>query len=128
VELAKNNPYNPLWLYLARVRGGRDNQETRDELAGHVKRLNLPSWPGPLYGVYLSNVTSAAALALASDADPTRHRQQLCEGYFFLGQHAVIRGDRDDAFRMLKSAAATCSPISRDYMSTLVELKRLGGR
>ena len=125
VELAQGNPYNPLWLYLARVRSGQEAREARAELVEHANRLKLTRWPAPLYSVYLGNSAPAVALASAVDGDAKRGRQQLCEAYFYLGQHAVIRDDRDSALRLFKSAATTCAPTASDYASTQAELKRL---
>jgi lipoprotein NlpI len=125
VELSRNNPFNPLWLYLARVRSGHEPEEARKELADHAKRLNLPGWPAPLYAVYLGNATPTAVLAAAADGDAKRHREQLCQAYLYLGQYAVIREDLQGALRLFKSAAATCSPTTGDYASARVELQRL---
>jgi lipoprotein NlpI len=124
VELSRN-PFNPLWLFLARIRGGQDPEPARNELAAHAKHLKLPGWPAPLYAAYLGNATPAAVFASAADGDPKRHRQQLCQAYFYLGQYAVIRDDQEGALRLFKSAAATCSPTASDYASAGIELQRL---
>jgi len=120
--LEPSDPYAVLWLYLARARAGEDG---RGDLATQATRLNLSKWPGPVLALYLGNAAPEALLPAARDSDPKKQREQQCEAYFYLGQQALLRGDRAEAIRLFRAAVDTGVTDFIEYQGAQMELKRL---
>jgi lipoprotein NlpI len=107
---------------MARARAGEDG---RAELAVQAKRLDLLKWPGPVVALYLGNGTPEEVLLSARNPDPQKQREQQCEAYYYLGQHALIRGDRTEAIRLFRAAVESQVTDFVEYYAARVELKRL---
>ena len=72
------------------------------------KRLSLNAWPGPVVLLYLGKGKPEQVLAAATDADPAKERDQHCKAYFYLAEHALLRGQRAEALDLFREAIATC--------------------
>ncbi len=103
-----------LWLYLARSRAGQDG---RSELGKNAQRLKVAAWPGQVVGLYLGNASAAAILQAAKDRDPKKDKEQHCEAYFYLADHALLRGDRAETIRLFKAAIDTGVTSFIEYTS-----------
>ena len=56
----------------------------------------------------------------------TQHDQQ-CEVNFYLGEHALLTGDKDEGKRLLGEAVNNCDHRFIEYMGAKAELARLAG-
>ena len=124
VDHDPSNPYRSLWRYLAEARAG---QEARATLEGHAAALDLGAWPGPVVSLYLGRAEPDRLLALAGDPDPVKRREKACEAYFYLGQHFLLKGRRDEAAKMFRGALDTGVTAFIEYAGAKAELERLGG-
>jgi lipoprotein NlpI len=122
VKVAPKDMYNALWLYLARSRAGQNGKE---ELAANAKNLDANEWPRPIVQLYLGAVTPKNVLASAADSDPKKNRERNCEAYFYLGEQALIRGDRQEAIRLFQATLETDVTNFIEYQAAQAELKRL---
>jgi lipoprotein NlpI len=123
VELTPRDQYRILWLYLAQTRAG---QNGRDDLARNAARLGLRQWPGPIASMYLGRITAQEVLNAATDTDPTKEREQQCESHFYIGQHLLTQGTKEEGVRMLQAAMATCPENFVEYSGAKAELRRMG--
>jgi lipoprotein NlpI len=62
---------------------------------GHV-------WPGPIVSYFLGETTQAALIASATNSDPKKNRERLCESNFFVGQLALHKGLKEEAKRAFR--------------------------
>ena len=118
--------YTRLWFYIALARSGQDGRAA----FGGVSSAGIEAWPGPIARLYLGKTTPARVLkglGQGSRIGDTRpHLEKACEAYFFLGQYALINGDRNQARAYLRKAVATDITYFVEYMAAKVELERLG--
>jgi lipoprotein NlpI len=69
---------------------------------------------------------SPAAVLKASESKDTREQlEKQCEAHFFIGQYALLRGDRAGAERAFKSGLATRILHFDEYRGARAELARL---
>ncbi len=122
VELRPTDLPWPLWLYLARRRAG---EEGRAELAESARRLDLSRWPGPVVALFLGHATPEAVLSSAEHSDAKKTLEQRCEAYFFLGELALLQGERSEAVRLFQAVLATRVRDFMEYHAAQVELRRL---
>lgn len=127
VTLSRNpaEPYNVLWLYLARQRGSQDGL---DALRQNATGLNLANWPGPIVRMYLREIEPGEAGRIANNADPRIHAEQWCEVDFYYAE-MLIAGKSDNREQIIKSlrrAAERCPTYFMESIGAQNELARLG--
>ena len=122
IELKPADSVAVLWLYLARTRNGQDAMW---ELQQNLRRLNLKNWPGPVADLYLGTAMNDTILRATEDTDPMLYKDKRCKAYFYLGQHALLKGNPPEAIRFFRAALDGGSPISIEYLGAREELKRL---
>jgi len=114
--------YYPLWLYLAQAHQGKD---AKAELDRRAVRLDLKAWPGPVVDFYRGRIGADDVLAAARTGDARTQRDQQCEAGFYLGEHTLLAGDKDEARRLLQGALETCDRRFIEYAGARAELARV---
>jgi lipoprotein NlpI len=122
VELEPQDAYGSLWLYLARTREGHNG---KDELAANAKNLDVQQWPWPIVRFYLGTAAPKDLLRSAESLDPKKSREQRCEAYFYLGEQALMRGDRQEAIKLFQATLDTGVTNFIEYEAAQIELQRL---
>ena len=78
--------------------------------------------------MFLGETTPADVLAAAAnDPDPVTRNGQLCEAHFYSGQYALQQGDKPEATRLFRLAAAGCSHEFVEGAAANSELAALEG-
>jgi lipoprotein NlpI len=113
--------YHPLWLYLALTHQGKDGKAELERRAGNI---DLKSWPGPVIEFYRDRIGIDDVLAAAHAGDAKAQRGQLCEANFYLGEHALLAGDKGEAARLLGAAVDGCDHRFVEYPAAKTELAR----
>ncbi len=75
--------------------------------------------------LYIGTATASDVLELAKSTDPKEDREQHCEGYFYLGERALIQKNRAKAIELFKAALDTRLTTFIEYEAAAVELRRL---
>jgi tetratricopeptide (TPR) repeat protein len=101
-------PYYALWIHIIDKRGN-----AASGLPQAIAQIDMTKWPAPVIRLFLGQTTPAAVLAAAADPDPTIRRGQICEAQFYSAEFALQRGDRKEAARLFRLAAAGCT---RDFV------------
>jgi lipoprotein NlpI len=55
-----------------------------------------------------------------------KQREQLCEASFYLGEEALLRGNRDEAVRLFRQSIGTGLTYFYEYQGSAIEMKHLG--
>jgi TPR repeat protein len=118
-------PHCHLMLFAARGRAGGGDAATT-LAASALAQVDEATWPKPVASFYLGKLGAKALLDKAKSPDPDREREQLCEAYYYLGQHHMIAGRRRQAVQMFQKSVATGVESFIEYKSALAELGRLG--
>jgi len=111
-----DDPYAPLWAYLATARTDPVKAKAYLDLA---LQRSSPAWPSPVALLLLGTRTLDAILAIAENAS------QRCEAQFYGGEWKLLQGDRPGATAALKAAVETCPKSFIEYKGAQAELKRL---
>jgi lipoprotein NlpI len=114
--------YYPLWLYLSLSHQGQDG---KPELDRRAAKLDLKAWPGPVVQFYRGTMDEDDLLSAAREGDAKARHDQQCEADFYLGEHALLAGDKDKGSRLLTEAANTCDHRFIEYLGAKAELERL---
>lgn len=105
VENRPKEPFNVIWLYVARAKSGATQV---DELAQNAAQLDLKKWPAPVIELFWGKSTPEAVLKAAADKDPRKNGEQQCEARYYIGQYDAFHHQRTAALRNFRLAAATC--------------------
>lgn len=92
-----------LWIDIIEKRG---NMASR--LPQTISHISMAKWPAPVIRLFLGQTTPAAVLAAADDSDANTTRGQVCEANFYSGEFALQKGNKEEAGRLFRLAAANC--------------------
>lgn len=121
-KINPTDPYVVLSLHVARLRA----EQTAPDLRANAANLDRVRWPGTLIRLHLGEIGADDLLAEARRAKTVElQRERLCQGYFYLGQIALGRGDRDEARRLFRLAADQESAGAWEHHWARAELTRL---
>lgn len=111
-----------IWHYLAQARAGRDG---RDDLRAKAEKFSKERWPGPVMFMLAGRMSPSELIAAAQDPVPRFDRNKRCEAFFFLGQHYLLQGRRDEAKAAFEATLATGVSEFVEYRYAKTELARL---
>lgn len=115
VRLNPDDDYAVLWLHIARVRAGVQDHH---ELAANAAKLDASEWPHPLVALFLGETDPAAVRRAAQGA------AQNCEADFYLGMFELEKNGRDEAKKLISSAASGCPGDMLEKAAAAAELAR----
>jgi lipoprotein NlpI len=70
-------------------------------------------------------MTPEAVFAAAADADAWKMKGQVCKANFYVGQLALLRGDREEAVRLFRLARDDCPKTFTERSAASLELKAM---
>jgi len=127
-RLAPETAYPAIWLYIARLRAGRDDPEAlRLSAAG----LDPASWQAALVGVLVGDVApddiepGAYVNDDMAQLEPFQAEAQSCELHFYLGEVALARADKAAARAHFEAVIKTGVGEYVEYGAARAELKLL---
>jgi lipoprotein NlpI len=127
-------PYNVMWLYLARAKGGipddgdhslaknaaiLDSQKAQDGSTG------LSRWPGVVVKYMMGQGKPEEVRKAAKEGDPSRLSERVCDVDFYFAELELAHGNAAAAKPMLQNAAAKCPFASFERMGATAELSRM---
>jgi tetratricopeptide (TPR) repeat protein len=122
LSLDDSNPYTLIWLHLASVRAGKNDDSALQQQAINV---HPAGWPAPIVDLLLGKLKPAYAVAFASDPDPDKTTSQRCEAEFYVGEYMLTQSNTDAALPHLQEAHRICSGIFAESLAAKMELKRI---
>ena len=123
LQVDPGDGYSAIWYYLAQSRGGQSKALT--ELMEISSGLKLANWPGPVIQVYLGTAKPDGLLSLAKASNPRFALDRECEANFYLGEFALLNGNRSEAEMLFRAAVASGLSTNFEYRGALAELTRL---
>jgi lipoprotein NlpI len=96
------------------------------QLTSAETQFDMNKWPAPLIRLYRDEPTTI--FAYADNADVYIKKRQVCEAYFYTGKLELLRGNREEATRLFRSAAADCPKDSIELAAARAELKAIDAR
>ena len=113
-------PLWPLWQHLAARRQGGTS-----DLRAAARRLAPDRWPGPLYALYLGNVSAPTVLARAGADDVTARPERRCQALFFVAQYLLLGDPPKAATALLERLLEIRASDVCDHAAARYELARL---
>jgi lipoprotein NlpI len=127
VRLAPSDTLGVLWLHIARVRSGQNDQQ---EFRQNIDRVDRRTWPGPLVEVLTGDLTPERVgdIAMSAEGDK-RQLERRCDAQVYLGLLQLAAGDKEEARSFFRAAEADC-PVgvaeATERTVAKMELKQLG--
>ena len=109
----KKDAYAAMWLFIAEARAGKN---ARANITSRTAAWDLAEWPGTLVRTYRGEHLSPTA--------PLNAREK-CTQEFFLGELALLNGDRDQALAHFRLARNANLPEQVEFVAADLELARL---
>lgn len=113
--------YGAIWQEIADLRANLPSR-----LRQASEQIDMSKWPAPVIKLYLGEMSPTQVLAAADDPDAIIKQGQVCEANFYTGERALQNGDKDEAARLFKLAAADCPKTFDEFSAAIAELKALG--
>ncbi len=114
-------PYDSLFIYLARARRGTAGREVLED---GLKQVKDAQWPTPVFLYFLDRMDRDAMLAAAS-VDEKNRKGNECEARFYEGEKAIISGKTREAKQSLEQARDECPAGFVERAGAIAELARL---
>lgn len=120
-KLRADNPYAALRLHLARSHLGKDDASA---LKKGIEALDPAIWPRPLLELFAGTGTDPALIAGIEQLPARQRTDVLCEAQYYLGERALLKGDKKGA-RDYFAAAATSASTTPEHIDAKAALGRL---
>lgn len=118
VTTGEGQVYAALWTNLAALRGGR-------QAPLNFESTGRKRWPLPVADLLLGQSTPEQMLELADSPNAGTYLSYQCEARFYLGQHYLVQGRRDEARASFQAAVDTGKVDYMEYDWALRELESL---
>lgn len=122
LKLRENNPYAALRLYLAQSHLGQGDAKV---LKKGIDRLDPSIWPRPLLELFAGTGTDPALIAGINELPPKLRTDVLCEAQYYLGERALLKGDKNAARDYFTAAAATHASGTTERIDAKAALARV---
>ena len=122
LSLRANNPYAALRLYLAQSHLGEGDAAV---LKKGIDALDPTIWPRPLLELFAGTGTDPALIAGINELPPQFRTNVLCEAHYYLGERALLKGDKKAARDYFAAAAATGASATTELIDAKAALARV---
>jgi lipoprotein NlpI len=108
----KPDTYTAIWLYLARARSNSDGETA---LTLNTNGMDRKKWPARVVALYLGKADANTVTSQATDPDLKKHKEQLCEANFFLGEWHLLHNRKQQARMLFTKVQNECQQNSYEY-------------
>ncbi len=115
------NAYVVIWLHLARQ---RLKQNDAADFAAHAAVADTVHWPAPVVRYFLGTLSADSLRALSTETDSEAQKDQRCAVAFYLGEAALLRGERAEAKNLFEETRGSCPKDWTEYKAAVAELRR----
>jgi len=122
LSLRADNPYAALRLYLAQSHLGAGDAAV---LKKGIDKLDPAIWPRPLLELFAGTGTDPALIAGINQLPPQFRTNVLCEAQYYLGERALLKGDKNTARDYFAAAAATGASATTEHIDAKAALARV---
>lgn len=121
LKLREDNPYATLRLYLAQSHLGKGDTAV---LERGIEKLDPMIWPRPLLELFAGTGAGPALLAGIDELPAKLRADVLCEAQYYLGERALLNGDKAKAREYFIAAGATGASTTIEHIDAKAALAR----
>jgi lipoprotein NlpI len=122
LKLRADNPYAALRLYLAQSHlGGGD----KAVLQKGIDRLDPTIWPRPLLELFAGTGKDPELIAGINELPANLRTDVLCEAQYYLGERALLNGDKKAARDYFAAAASSGASMTTEHIDAKAALARM---
>ena len=122
LSLKPDDMYRMLWLHLSQRYADKNRPS---DLVKYSSGMNLEIWPGALVRLYLGEVSTEEFVKAFQKSINNMQPEYLCEGFYYLGQHLLLTGNRKLAADAFRQAVKSNAYKSVEYEFAQAYLLRL---
>lgn len=122
LKLRADNPYAALRLYLAQAHLGKSDEAV---LKKGIDNLDPTIWPRPLLELFAGTGKDPELIAGINQLPPRQRADVLCEAQYYLGERALLNGDKKAARDYFAAAAATGASTTIEHIDAKAALARV---
>ena len=115
------DPFDSIWLSMARARRGLDGKAGLEQALSRVKE---GEWPAPVLQFLAGRIDREALLDAAARGEEAKKKGQVCEARFYIAESLIAAGKRSAARPFLEQARDECPRDYIEYQAAVVELAR----
>lgn len=116
--------YAMLWVSMAAQRAGRPSPISIEAPSDAAR----DQWPVPIAELFIGRITPEQVKERAEANNPRAHLMLQCEAQFYLGQHYLIKGEKELARASFMAAVDTGITDFMEYDWAVRELEMLSGK
>ncbi len=122
LKLRADNPYAALRLYLAQAHLGKSDEAV---LKKGIDNLDPTIWPRPLLELFAGTGKDPELIAGINQLPPRQRTDVLCEAQYYLGERALLNGDKKAARDYFAASVATGASTTIEHIDAKAALTRL---
>jgi tetratricopeptide (TPR) repeat protein len=122
LSLRADNPYAALRLYLAQSHLGAGDSAV---LKKGIEALDPTIWPRPLLELFAGTGKDPELIAGINELPPRFRTNVLCEAQYYLGERALLNGDKKAARDYFAAAAATGASATTEHIDAKAALAKV---
>jgi lipoprotein NlpI len=122
LKLRPDNPYAALRLYLAQAHLGKGDEAV---LKKGIEKLDPAVWPRPLLELFAGTGKDPELIAGINQLPAKLRTDVLCEAQYYLGERALLNGDKKAARDYFEAAAATSASGTIERIDAKAALARV---
>lgn len=123
LKLRTNNPYAALRRHLSEGHVAGKPPKDDAALKAAAEKLLPEVWPRPLLELFMGTGTPEALLAGINQVPAQLRQPVLCEANYYLGERALLAGDKESARKFFQAAADTKAATQLEYIDARNALK-----
>jgi lipoprotein NlpI len=122
LKLRADNPYAALRLYLAQAHLGKGDEAV---LKKGIDKLDPTIWPRPLLELFAGIGKDPELIAGINELPAKLRTDVLCEAQYYLGERALLNGDKKAARDYFAAAAETGASTTTEHIDAKAALARV---
>lgn len=122
LKLRADNPYAALRLYLSQAHLGKGDEAV---LKKGIEKLDPTIWPRPLLELFTGTGKDPELIAGINELPAKLRNGVLCEAQYYLGERALLKGDKKAARDYFAAAAETGASATIEHIDAKNALARV---
>ena len=111
-----------LWTHILHMKTNQDDMAWLGKAYG---RLSADRWPAPALAYFLRRKTGDQLVDTALHSKNTIRDHQKCDGWFYLGEDALRKDDKDKARALFQRTVKGCTAEDFEWDAAAAELARM---